>query len=121
MALMLNGELHVVSDVGAAFADIVQEEFASRPRSDNFVLGLGGGSTAKSCYEALADIDVDWKKVTIIWGDERMVPPDHVDSNYLIAKSVFLDRVKHFKAVHRMDMNEGAAAYEGIVKGLLPL
>jgi 6-phosphogluconolactonase len=121
MAMTLNGELHVVPDVGAAFADMVQEEFASRSRPDDFVFALGGGSAPRLYYEALLATNIDWNIVTLIWGDERMVPADDPDSNYAAAKSVFLDKIGAFKAVHRMDSAQGAAAYEAVVRGLLPI
>ena len=85
-------------------------------------MALGGGSAAKSCYSALVEANIDWGKVTIIWGDE-MVPPDHQDSNYFGAKEVFLDKIgeSNFKAVHRMDADKGAEAYEELIRNLLPI
>jgi len=32
-----------------------------------------------------------WDKTLFFWGDERCVPPDHPDSNYLLAKETLLD------------------------------
>jgi 6-phosphogluconolactonase len=36
---------------------------------------------------------IDWSKVYLFWGDERMVPVNHKDSNYLMAKEALIDHV----------------------------
>lgn len=38
---------------------------------------------------------VDWSKWHVFWVDERVVPKDHPDSNYLLAYNEFLSKV-HF-------------------------
>jgi 6-phosphogluconolactonase len=52
-------------------------------------LVLSGGSTPGNVFKRLASDDnksrVDWNSVFFYWGDERTVPPDHVDSNYKTA------------------------------------
>jgi 6-phosphogluconolactonase len=37
---------------------------------------------------------VSWENVHIFWADERCVPPEDSESNYGMAKAVFLDRIK---------------------------
>jgi len=39
---------------------------------------------------ALREAKVDWKRITLFWGDERAVPPDDPDSNYGIAERMLL-------------------------------
>ena len=62
-----------------------------------FRLVLAGGKTPKQSYIALAKLakksNFDWKHVHIYWGDERMVQPDHRDSNYRMAKENLLDQI----------------------------
>lgn len=36
---------------------------------------------------------VDWSKWHVFWVDERVVPKDHPDSNYLLAYNEFLSKV----------------------------
>ena len=56
-------------------------------------IALAGGGTPKPLYESLATQDLPWDKIHIFWGDERYVPADHPDSNQLMARQAWLDRV----------------------------
>ena len=48
---------------------------------------LAGGSTPQPIYRLLAQRnDIAWDCVEIFFGDERVVPHDHADSNYRMAK-----------------------------------
>ncbi|WP_341525946.1 6-phosphogluconolactonase [Nostoc sp. UHCC 0302] len=58
-----------------------------------FTIALSGGSTPKPLYEAIANQKLPWDKIHVFWGDERFVPPDHPDSNELMARRAWLDRV----------------------------
>ena len=110
----LPGQLVVVDDVAGEFADRVVEAFHGRPH-DTFSLALSGGSTARRCYERLAQAalsEIDWWKVDVYWGDERCVPHDHEDSNYRLAREALLDRVGAANATHLMRCAEGADAYQ---------
>ncbi len=84
----MNGELVVLDDLPRAFTEHVATAFSSRA-NDDFSFVLSGGSTARSCYECLAEDDdsqIDWWKVDFYWGDERCVPLDSEDSNYRLAR-----------------------------------
>jgi len=51
----------------------------------DYHISLSGGSTPRKLFEVLAAHYADkipWKRVHLWWGDERMVGPDHEDSNY---------------------------------------
>lgn len=52
--------------------------------------GLSGGATALIFLGALRQAQVDWKKVTLFWVDERAVAPDDPESNYGIAERLLL-------------------------------
>ena len=110
----MNGELHVVDDVPAAFAARVMEAYEARP-NDLFSFALSGGATARSCYERLAEDSadaMDWLSVNIYWGDERCVPPDDPDSNQLLGRQALLERVGAANAVYPMICEEGPDAYQ---------
>lgn len=42
---------------------------------------LSGGGTPEPAYRTLANLPVDWAKVTFLLVDERFVPPSHAASN----------------------------------------
>ncbi|MFM2304094.1 MAG: hypothetical protein RLZZ135_1504 [Cyanobacteriota bacterium] len=83
---------------------------------------LSGGSTPAPLYAALAQQDLPWHQIHIFWGDERYVAPTHPDSNYGMAKRVWLDLVPLPAAnIHPIptDLAEpqlAAAAYEREIK-----
>ncbi len=85
-------------------------------------LALAGGTTPRAMHEVLATLpDVDWTRVSIYFGDERCVPPDHADSNYLMARESLLARVAiPPENVHRMpgelsDRDAAARAYAALL------
>lgn len=43
---------------------------------------LAGGTTPMRAHELLGPLVPDWSPVTLWYGDERCVPPDHPDSNH---------------------------------------
>ncbi|MGN6397777.1 MAG: 6-phosphogluconolactonase [Mucilaginibacter sp.] len=59
-------------------------------KNKKFSVALSGGSSPKKLYELLATEfhdKLDWEKVYFFFGDERYVPQDHKDSNYLMARN----------------------------------
>ncbi|MEO8905460.1 MAG: 6-phosphogluconolactonase [Polyangiaceae bacterium] len=85
-------------------------------------LSLAGGTTPRAAYEALAKISgIDWPRVSVYFGDERAVPPDHPDSNFLMADAALFSRVALSPAnIHRMrgeekDQEAVARAYEALL------
>ena len=112
--------LETAEDVAAAAAEAIAQALQEGSRT----LVLAGGTTPARCYELLANLEVDWGRVTVLFGDERCVPPDHPDSNYRMARETLLDRVAP-ATVHRMPAelgpDQGAAEYESTIKALVPL
>lgn len=57
---------------------------------------LAGGSSPRAMHEILAEKyegALEWSKVFVFIGDERFVPPDHPDSNYLMMVETLLSIV----------------------------
>ena len=112
--------LETAEDVATAAAADIARALSQGART----LVLAGGTTPMRCYELLAQADVEWGRVTILFGDERCVPPDHPESNYKMARAALLDRVSP-ASVHRMPAelgpDEGAGLYSHVVAGLAPL
>jgi len=115
-----------LADAAAArFVAAAEDAIASHGQ---FIVALSGGSTPRDTYlrlgtEALVS-KVMWSRVQVLWGDERCVPPDHVESNYRMARETLLDRVPVPAAnVHRIhgedDPATAAEAYEATLRALL--
>jgi 6-phosphogluconolactonase len=110
----VNGELIVVDDVQAEFAERVVEAFHNRP-GESFSIALSGGDTARRCYEQLAADgadQLDWWQVDVYWGDERCVPPDSPDSNERLVREALLERVGAANAVYPMRCDDGPDPYQ---------
>jgi 6-phosphogluconolactonase len=76
-----------------AAARVVGELRAALERRGEAHLALTGGSTALPLYEELAANwrdALDWHRVHLWWGDERLVPVDHPASNSGLAYGVLL-------------------------------
>jgi len=108
-------DLVVVADADAA-ARLAAERLAAAARAGGNIV-LTGGSTPRRAYELAAELEPDWSRAEVWWGDERCVPPDDERSNYGMAKAALLDRLAvPPAAVHRMrgelGRDDGAADYE---------
>jgi len=111
---LMAGDVIVVDDVAAEFAERVIEAFHGRP-GDGFSIALSGGGTARRCYERLATDgadQIDWWQVDVYWGDERCVPPDSVDSNERLGREALLERVGAANAVYPMRCEDGPDPYQ---------
>lgn len=64
-----------------------QEAIASH---GHCTIGLSGGSTPRVVYEALGEIPLDWKNISIFLIDERHTPPTHADSNQKLIRDTLL-------------------------------
>jgi 6-phosphogluconolactonase len=107
------------------FVVAAEDAIASRGQ---FIVALSGGSTPRDTYLRLGTetlvSKVMWSRVQVLWGDERCVPPNHVESNYRMARETLLDRVPVPAAnVHRIhgedDPATAVAAYEATLRALL--
>ncbi|HEV2724376.1 MAG TPA: 6-phosphogluconolactonase [Thermoleophilaceae bacterium] len=105
-------DIAVVEDVAGAAA----ERIAETVRAGGHI-ALSGGSTPRAAHERVAEVDLDWGRATLWFGDDRAVPPDHEHSNFAMAEASLLDRLKgEGPDVHRIQgelgHEEAAAAYE---------
>lgn len=113
----------VVVDEEEALADLLAEWLAegagaAREVERPFSILLSGGSIATAFFPRLAQVPLDWSRVSFWWADERAVPIDHPDSSYRLAYELWLEpaRVPE-SSVHRMpadveDLERAAADYE---------
>ena len=84
-------ELHVVDDPAVPVGELLAQQ-ARRGGS----IVLTGGSGPADAYRLAAELEPDWSKVTLWWGDDRCVPPDHEWSNYRLAKETLLDNLQEW-------------------------
>jgi 6-phosphogluconolactonase len=115
----------------AAAERFVADSLAALSEREFFRVALSGGNTPKEMYRLLASpefqVQVDWGRVQVFWGDERCVPPDHPESNYGMARVTLLDAVSiPGKNVFRMpadrsDLDAAADEYAGQLRNALPL
>jgi 6-phosphogluconolactonase len=110
--------------LGRAAANVMAAQALSTlKKQEHFTIALSGGSTPKPLYERLADDSavgrkLAWTKIHVFWGDERLAPPDHPESNYRLAYETLLSKVDAPLAnVHRVraenaDASQAAADYE---------
>jgi len=83
-------------------------------KQGRFSFVLSGGSSPKKLFELLASANyreqIDWKHVYFFFGDERNVPADHADSNYLMAKKALFDSLNITEDhIFRMKTESGPA------------
>jgi len=89
---------------------LVAERLVEYARRGGSVV-LTGGSTPRRAYELAAELEPDWSRVEVWWGDDRCVPPDDERSNFGLAKTALLDRLETPPAaVHRIKGELGREA-----------
>ena len=87
-------------------AEAAAADIAEALRAGGRTLVLTGGTSPIRTYQLLSELDVEWGRVTVLFGDERCVPPLDPESNYRVAKENLLDRV-HPATVHRIPAELG--------------
>jgi len=106
----------------AAAVDLMRLAKESVQARGIFTLALAGGSTPRKLYSLLGTDaefrDFPWKDTQLFFGDERHVPPSHIDSNYLMVSTTLLSTgLVPAANVHRVraelpDANVGALDYD---------
>lgn len=81
-----------------AAQEFVQAATSAVSEKGSFTVALSGGSTPKALYSLLANdaalrAQIPWDKMSVYFGDERSVGPDHPDSNFRMATETMLSRV----------------------------
>lgn len=98
------GEVYLAADSGdlarqsaELIATAGREALLARGR---FSLALTGGHTVQAVYRHLAaTAEVEFRRLLgvetdFFWGDERLVPADHPDSNFAMARRLLLEELK---------------------------
>lgn len=107
----------------AAVADHIEGIVAS---ADEAIIAVPGGSTPKTVFAELAQRNIDWTHVTLMPGDDRMVPRDHPASNLSPLEAAFGQHGAHIRAleegmsVPELDLNWLGMGNDGHVASLFP-
>lgn len=91
-------------------------------------VALSGGSTPKIIFDLLSNKyrdAIEWSKVRFFWGDERIVPPDDLESNYGMTRRHLFDHVpvpaeNIFRAKGELTPQEARKDYETVIDQNLP-
>lgn len=110
-------EIKIYPDADAlnqgAAEDFERSCLAAIKNDGRFTCALSGGSTPRSLYRLLAKniaSRLPWTKMHFFWGDERLVPADHPESNYRMAMTEMLSKVPIPEAnIHRVKTECGSA------------
>ena len=119
-------DLLVVADQAALAEEAAKQVIAiaeeAVARGGRFTVALAGGSTPKRLYLLLTAEPhcsrLPWRETHLFWGDERAVPPEHLDSNFGMAQESLLSRVPipanqvHRMQAERTDLDAAAIEYE---------
>lgn len=92
---------------------LLENAVAERGRA---TLAVSGGSSPRPMFELLARSGFCWERVDVYWVDERCVPPEHPDSNFGLANTLWLEPAGVPAAnIHRVlgeiDPQQAAALY----------
>lgn len=94
-------------------------------RTGRCAILLAGGDTPRAVYERLAQepfaSNVPWAQTVVVFGDERLVPPDDARSNQQMAHRALLNALplppEHILAVDtRQPAAAAAASYESMLR-----
>jgi 6-phosphogluconolactonase len=75
-------------------------------------------------YGLLAGMEVAWGRVSLLFGDERCVPPDDIESNYRLVKETLLtgiDAGAVLRIPGELGAEEAASIYDALVGRMQPL
>jgi len=112
----------IVVDKPAGLAEALASRFETegllaQAARGRFAVALPGGSFATVFFPRLVRLPFDWGRTEFFWGDERAVAAIHPESNYGLARSLWLEPAAvPSECVHRMeadaaDLEAAAAAY----------
>lgn len=117
MNLKLNifsSEQEVLTGIARYFIETANQAIT---KQGFFNVSLSGGTSPKKLYQLLTTPEyrpqLDWTKVYFFFGDERNVPQDSPDSNFLMVKTALFDplniQADHIFAIDTVVLPESAA------------
>ena len=86
--IIVDTPANLAEQLTARIAGQGMRALASRGR---FAVALPGGSVARAFFPRFARESFDWPRVDFFWTDERAVPVTDPESNYGLARAIWLD------------------------------
>ncbi len=119
---LLGDAAAVAAEAAARIERAASESIAERGA---FHLVLAGGGTPQQAYRLLANIEAEWSRWHIYFGDERCLPADDAERNSVMAERAWLAQSPIPKEqIHPIPAERGAeaaaAAYSQTLSGVLP-
>jgi 6-phosphogluconolactonase len=120
----MHPEIHVdrASGLAGRLVRLFEDEAErAQARRGLFAVALPGGSVATIFFPELARAQCDWSRTAFFWGDERAVPPEDPESNYALARTLWLEPAGVPSSnIHRMpadgpDAEKAAGSYENLL------
>jgi len=114
----------------AAAEEVIRTATDAVKARGRFTIALSGGSTPRNLYTLIAanaSASLPWDRMFFFWGDERHVPPNDPDSNFLMAKESLLSKVAVPPAnifpipTENPDASAAAEAYEQTLRKFFAL
>jgi 6-phosphogluconolactonase len=129
---MLQKEIIVfpgVDEISEFLARLIGDKVTSTKDNNPLSIALSGGSTPKLIFENIVTQhkeQVNWDRIRFFQVDERCVPPDSPESNYLMIRKHLLDGLNiqeehFFKIRGENDPQEEANRYGKILVDNLPV
>lgn len=117
-----------IDELSQFFGEQLLTRIHKLPEGHFFSLVLSGGSTPKAIFQYLAlhfRNQVPWNKILIFWGDERCVPPQNEESNYLMARNNLFDKIplpveNIFRMKGEVEPQAEAVRYAEVVRQHVP-
>jgi 6-phosphogluconolactonase len=109
----------------ALAARVENEARRSLAARSRFAIALSGGSVGEVFFPRLSRAAVDWAAADFFWTDERAVPQSDPESNYRLARSLWLDPAnvpperRHPMQGDAPDLRAAAAGYADVLTGML--
>lgn len=99
-----NSSAEMSAAVAKHIAHVIQQSLDARGEA---LLAMPGGKSPISIFERLSNLRIDWRQVTILPTDDRVVPAESPLSNYAKIASHFLPKGAHVVPI----IVEGAGDY----------
>ncbi len=98
---MLNSSVEIYDDIDALSRaeakHVLNVATKAVKNKGNFTWVLSGGGTPETLFRLMTQAtyknSMPWTKTYVFWGDERLVPPEHAESNFGQARNLMLDHV----------------------------